>query len=55
MGIIMDDRFVTNSPPYDHRFALAHELEHAYTGYAHTPTDADANGVHRTPNDAACG
>lgn len=55
VGIIMDDGFVTHPAPYDHGFALAHELEHAYTGYRHTPDDVDANGVHRTPHDAICG
>jgi hypothetical protein len=55
VGIIMDTRFTTAAPPYDHGFALAHELEHSYTNYRHTAADVDANGVHRTPNDGTCG
>jgi hypothetical protein len=56
IGIIMDDAMVSNSPPYDHGWSLAHELEHAYSGYVHPPdgSDRDANGVARTPNDS-CG
>lgn len=54
IGIIMDDAMVANSPPYDHGWALAHELEHAYSGYVHSSSDIDANGVSRTPNDS-CG
>jgi hypothetical protein len=55
VGIIMDDGFVSNPTPYHHGFALAHELEHAYTDYQHTAGDADANGVHRTPHDGLRG
>jgi hypothetical protein len=53
IGIIMDDSYIVNQPPYDHGFALAHELEHAYSGYVHPAdgSDRDANGVSRTPND----
>jgi hypothetical protein len=51
IGLIMDDSHIVNSPPYDHGFALAHELEHAYSGYVHVPGDRDSNGVNRTPND----
>lgn len=56
IGIIMDDAMIGNSPPYDHGWALAHELEHAYSGYIHPPdgSDRDVNGVSRTPSDS-CG
>jgi hypothetical protein len=51
IGLIMDDSYIVNQPPYDHGFALAHELEHAYSGYVHVAGDKDSNGVNRTPND----
>lgn len=55
LGIIMDTRFLGRTPPYTHPWALAHELEHAYTGYTHTVADQDTNGVSHTPNDTLCG
>jgi hypothetical protein len=54
IGVVMDRGFLSNPAPYHHTFALAHELEHAYSGYRHTSGDTDANGVHHTPNDMAC-
>jgi hypothetical protein len=53
IGLIIDDSYIVNQPPYDHGFAVAHELEHAYSGYVHPAdgSDRDANGVSRTPSD----
>lgn len=55
VGIIIQKQFIHNAEPYNHEWVLAHELEHAMTGYVHDLTDVDAAGVKHTPNDTYCG